>query len=235
MRLSDYELCILIGGQRVDEQLDKGSETTWIAVPRGQEFELFVRNDSCQRVLAVPTIDGLSVMDGKPGSWVSGGYVVEPASQMIIPGWRLDNDNVARFEFGTIAQGYASQMGYSPRNVGVIACAFFAEAKMPAQIAPPHRHTSSAPFDNGAYDNGGSFDNGGTTIQTSSVKKNVQATTDDIAVGFGSRASHKTIVVSFKRASETPDAVLEIRYDTVRGLKNRGIGCQPPKAWSDNK
>lgn len=127
MKVGDFVLGLLVDGDLVAEFWDTETETSWIAAERGKEFSLLLINDGDARVVAIPSVDGLSVMDGEPASYESAGYLVHPHSQVVVPGWRLDNGSVAQFQFGAAAQGYARQAGHSPRNVGVIAAAFFRE------------------------------------------------------------------------------------------------------------
>jgi hypothetical protein len=72
------------------------------------------------------TVDGLSIMDGKKGSLDGNGYVVDPFQTLKIPGWRLNNDDVAKFIFAGKGKSYAAKKGNS-QNVGVIGCAIFNE------------------------------------------------------------------------------------------------------------
>ncbi len=92
----------------------------------GDEYFIHVANKSIHKLLAVVTVDGLSVMNGEPGDYYSGGYVLSPNSDTTIPGWRIDNQSVARFVFLSKDRSYAELM-HKPNNIGVIACAFFEE------------------------------------------------------------------------------------------------------------
>jgi hypothetical protein len=75
-------------------------------------------------------MNGVSVMDGKLASYDSPGYLVRPRSRLVVPGWRLDNGEVARFKFGEAAVGYARRMAQTNDNVGAVAAAFFKEKKV---------------------------------------------------------------------------------------------------------
>jgi hypothetical protein len=98
-----------------------------IIFPRvGDAYSILVRNKSQRKLLAVITVDGLSVMNGVPGDYYSGGYVLSPQSEANVSGWRIDDDTVARFVFLTKEKSYAELM-HKPTNIGVIACAFFEE------------------------------------------------------------------------------------------------------------
>lgn len=124
MKVGNFALCILVDGKPIDELIDPVADQIWIPAQKGEEFSLLLANASGERVAAIPSIDGLSVGDGQPASFQSPGYFLRPHSHIVVPGWRLNSGAVARFQFGTAAEGYARTMGHSPLNVGVIAAAF---------------------------------------------------------------------------------------------------------------
>jgi len=128
MQNSAFELDVRVHGHSVKEFLHEGK--TYIEGRKGSEFTIRVVNRSPKSVLAVVSVDGLSVMDGKDASYESGGYVLSPFETLIIPGWRLDTKNVAKFLFTVAGGSYAAQVD-KPKNVGVIGCAFFAEKELP--------------------------------------------------------------------------------------------------------
>ncbi|MGA2499033.1 MAG: hypothetical protein ABSH20_14925, partial [Tepidisphaeraceae bacterium] len=168
------------------------------------------------RVAAIPSIDGVSTVDGKPASYQSGGYLVRPKAQIVVPGWRLDDNAVASFEFGVAAKGYARQMGHQVANVGIIAAAFFSEDDLPEvqfSISAGPRTPQLEPRSREKLDEA------------------IDEDTDNVATGFGKRMDHRVHQVEFRRAATTPDAVIRIRYDTMRGLKQRGVACPPPEGW----
>jgi hypothetical protein len=73
------------------------------------------------------SVDGLSIMDGKSAKANGRGYVLELGEQSFdIPGWRLNDEEVAAFVFAAVPDAYASQMG-KPTNMGVIGATFFYE------------------------------------------------------------------------------------------------------------
>lgn len=119
-----YEFDVLVHGKSVTKFVHEGR--VYIEGKARSEFTLLVRNNSADRVLAVMTVDGLSVMDGKKGSLDGNGYIVNAWQTLKIPGWRLDNEGVAKFVFGAIGGSYAAKKG-APRDIGVIGCAIFQE------------------------------------------------------------------------------------------------------------
>lgn len=126
MRRSSISLEVLVRGRPVREFYHTDGNV-YIEGRKGSPFELRIRNDNYYRVLAVPSVDGLSVMDGKEASSQSNGYIVEGFSSVTIPGWRLNNDKIAEFYFeGRKGEGYAARSGKAG-NEGVIGVMVYQE------------------------------------------------------------------------------------------------------------
>lgn len=92
----------------------------------GERYALHIENHSGVRFEAVATVDGLDVIDGRPGSFQKRGYIVDAFGSTDIDGFRRSTDAVAAFRFGAVGESYAAQKG-DARNVGVIGVAFFHE------------------------------------------------------------------------------------------------------------
>ena len=93
---------------------------TYLPVPRlGAEYEIRVWNQGARRVTAIVSVDGLSVINGRPASEDHPGYIVAPRGDILIKGWRRDRDTVAAFSFEEREKSYASRVGH-PENIGVI-------------------------------------------------------------------------------------------------------------------
>jgi len=122
-----YELNVLVHGKRVKHYQHNGK--VYIEGRKGSDYCLEVKNNTKYKCLAVLSVDGLSIMDGKPAdAKTSGGYILAPHTSMRIPGWRLDNANVAKFTFGDRKSAYATSKGKkAARNIGVIGCAVYRE------------------------------------------------------------------------------------------------------------
>ncbi len=93
----------------------------------GERYSLRLRNNTRRRFEAVATVDGLDVMDGTGGSFDHRGYILPPSGEVVIDGFRRNENEVAAFRFGSVASSYAAQSGGSARDVGVIGVAFFRE------------------------------------------------------------------------------------------------------------
>jgi len=92
----------------------------------GQRYTIALTNHTAHRFEAVTTVDGLDVMNGRPGSIGNRGYILLPYATLEIDGFRDSDDTVAAFRFGRVSESYAAQTG-TARNVGVIGVAFFEE------------------------------------------------------------------------------------------------------------
>jgi hypothetical protein len=139
-------------------------------------------------------------MSGQRASRTDSAYIVEAHSYVDVPGWRLNDRDVAHFFFGSLPEAYASQMG-KPENIGVIGAAIYYE-----------RHYEPPAFDYGQTKGLGPM-RGGTLGGE---------TTRGIGTGFGRRTEHQVHRVQFDREDSAAHELV-IRYDEAEGLRNRGI------------
>lgn len=107
------------------EAINAGGKTIVIGTA-GQRYSIVLQNHTSHRFEAVATVDGLDVINGKPGSFDNRGYILMPFATLEIEGFRQSASSVAAFRFGAVGDSYAAQMGKA-RNVGVIGVAFFGE------------------------------------------------------------------------------------------------------------
>lgn len=169
---------------------------TYLPVPHlGVEYDLRVWNHGPRRIAAILAVDGLSVINGRPGSVHAPGYVVDPHSAVVIHGWRKDLQTVAAFRFEERQRSYASRMGY-PDNVGVIA--LFAVEEQTWQHRP-----APEPLSRRAEAGKSSAVVGGT------------------GTGYGRDVDSPARYVPFVRSTNTRTIVLF--YDTVAALRRAGV------------
>jgi hypothetical protein len=121
---------LLVGGQPLPSYPGSGSITRYVESPASGTYEISLRNPSPHRVLAVLSVDGLSVMDGQPASDQSGGYVLGPYQTTTIKGWRRTDTEVAAFAITPVTGSYSEQMGFGSRNVGVVGLMVFHEKQV---------------------------------------------------------------------------------------------------------
>lgn len=122
-----FQIQIVVHGRAIQEYRDQRG-ATFVEGRAGSTFELQLTNLTPRRLLVHPTVDGLSVMNGKEAARndSSMGYVLHPNSTSTIPGWRLDSETVAQFYFAGSGESYAEKKGVG-ENKGVIACAVWEE------------------------------------------------------------------------------------------------------------
>jgi len=245
MKQSLYKLEVIVHGHAIREYAH--GDSVWVEGRKGSEFSLRIANSGPTRILAVVTVDGLSIMDGKPGDVNGRGYIIGARDAITIPGWRLNNADIAKFMFESAPEAYAAQMG-NPANIGVIGCAVFTEKMRPITVTNtttiyrdrpnPWKYDPewpSAPRLWFGTDTGPqTFSMGSNVTRSASPRASamsVQAsnavqcsgTMNDVGVGFGRQESHNVTQVSFDRAHSTPDAMLTIRYGSRDRLKTEGI------------
>lgn len=240
----------------VDIELDNGTRLSklthsgkvYVEAPRGKKWKLRISNRTKERIEVVPTVDGLSVMDGEDGSYSKSGYLIPAYGLIVIPGFRLDADNVARFKFNAKGASYAAKTG-RPRNVGVIGVAVFPEKYTPPP--PPrevhHYHhdywpwmSPPVPYFGGNIILRDCSLDGFQECSCSEVKTgggevrgqclgggtqsiNYCAPVQNVGTEFGEKSDFRTHEVAFERASSCPAEVVEIFYDDRAGLRSKGI------------
>lgn len=124
---NEYEACVLVNSKPVTEVAHNGR--SFIEGRKNSTYELYFRNNSSSRVLVIPSVDGLSTVDGKPCGVQSSGYVVDAWGSITIPGWKVDGQTAAKFNFKSQRSGqtYAEASGQDESNQGVIGFMVFQE------------------------------------------------------------------------------------------------------------
>ena len=171
----------------------------FVAGEPGREYEIAVRNRDGCRILAVTSVDGVNVISGRTASPAQSGYVVDPWASVVIDGWRKSLDEVAAFYFTAVPDSYAARTG-RPDNVGVIGVALFREMprRMPMEDEFLARAEAAAPAAGAREDR-------------------------RLGTGHGRRLDSGATYTEFLRASDAPDEILRIFYDSRRNLVARGI------------
>ena len=227
MLKDNYEVEIIINGKPAKEYSHKSK--IYIEGRQGTKFSIRIRNNSYCRKLFVPTIDGLSVMNGEEGKFDSSGYIVQGHRSITIDGWRTSDKEVASFYFSSPEGSYRKQMKRGD-NLGIIGVAVFEEVQS-------YTMTTSTPFRR-YHDYGpewinsintisyGTFDGGNTTVaMCCSSGVNGSTPTQQLGTGFGEQKNSEVISVIFERASK-PDTIFEIHYNTREELEKSGISLK---------
>ena len=245
--MSNYEIEVLVNGRPIKTFNHKGA--MFVEGRKGSNFELKFINNTWSRVEVVPSVDGLSVMDGEECGVHSSGYLVPARESIVIPGWRLNNSDVAKFVFSGKEKSYAAKSGGDTENVGAIGFMVFKEKQMSIFQPTPWQPYYSHEFGRGygdvrhgsdwltvstAADNQERF-----RVTSNSIARGMASTTVtsteslensssdvqwNLGVGFGDETSHKVNEVTFYRETpEVPTDMLVVYYDSRKGLESRGI------------
>jgi len=143
MDIKGYSAHVLVNGRKVKEYRHNG--LTFIEAKDGTEFAIAVKNHSNGRVLAVVSVDGLDIIEGKPATAQSGGYVVSGSQSETFNGWRKSDTEIGAFKFTTREQSYATEKGKGENN-GIIAIKLFAEKIRPIVYRAKTKSIPNAPW-----------------------------------------------------------------------------------------
>ena len=197
----------------------------WIAGEKGHRYSVRLRNGSAERVLVVLSVDGLNAITGEVAAPGQTGYVLNPWQSADISGWRKSQDEVAQFVFTSPKGSYASRTG-RPDNIGVIGIAVFGEANAVPRDLSPAVERRSLPVLRGRADAAEASvvaDRASPTAAAAPAAEPAQR----LGTGHGARETSRVRDTAFERASRVPTQQLELRYDSERNLRARGILAVP--------
>jgi hypothetical protein len=178
----------------------------------GNEYQVSLRNNGGQRVLAVSSVDGVNVITGETATPAQTGYVIDGAGQMDIKGWRKNLSRTAAFYFTSLGDSYAARTG-RPFDVGVIGVALFRERapvynyNYPAEPSDTYRDREMPAPQQGAAP--------GAAAPRSEAKS--------LGTGHGRSEWAPARYGTFERASSEPDEIVAIYYDSYANLLAQGV------------
>ena len=163
----------LLQNGRVLRQITHDNQM-YIEAPESGRYEIRLTNDCPRRRMAVISVDGLNIIDGKDAGYGGRGYVLMPWQTAIIKGWLRGSNEAAAFTFEASEGSYANQTGRGTKNTGVVGIAVFEEKEKPVILTPPpviikevhhhHHHDSWPRYTFGTTSNTlGSVSRGGST------------------------------------------------------------------------
>ena len=241
---NEFEVSILVNGRPIPEVQFNGR--TYVEGRKNSEYSLFIRNNTDSRVLCIPSVDGLNVLDGEECGLQSPGYVIDRRSTVEIPGWKVawaiptfieGSPEAARFMFKPQGakysedETYAESKGLNPTNQGIIGFMIFREKEIVRWCPPPRTifndGASNSPFDGGLLKNQVSNTYGSSFTASVDASVNVSNSVGDdahLGTGWGEAVEFHTQDVEFVRDNPSnPDAVFVYYYDTIRNLKRIGV------------
>lgn len=217
----------------------------YVAGAPGTLYGLRFANHTGGRVLAVASVDGVNIVTGETANYNQRGYVLDPWQTTTINGWRKSETTVAAFQFAPLSASYAAKTG-RPGDVGVIGMAVFQERKPPPvslseniiQPAPDiaRRAPAPSPFVFSAPSLG-AFAKAAPALAApppppppapaarSASGALASPALADEKLGTAHGASERSVVdlVDFVRATNTPQAVTTIEYDSWDHLVAAGV------------
>ncbi|WP_447906596.1 hypothetical protein [Stenotrophomonas sepilia] len=192
----------------------------WVAGERGHRYAVRLYNDSPRRVLVVLSVDGVNAISGEDADPSQTGYVLNPGQRADITGWRKSQDEVAQFVFSSPSGSYASRTG-RPDNIGVVGVAVFEEAR---RCYPQPILRRGVPLPAPTAQAEAAADASASRIEGYASKSQAPA----LGTGHGAREQSSVRDTDFERASRSPAQVLQLRYDSARNLRARGILVDAP-------
>ena len=200
----------------------------------GNEYQVRVRNRTGGDILSVISVDGVNVVSGETAAWHQTGYILGPQQGFDVKGWRKSLERVAAFFFTEHPNSYAARTG-RPDNVGVIGVAVFRRKVEPAarieqsppqsEPAPGAREDSPFPAPAEAASSAG----GPASARESAAARLIApdgyraGEAHSLGTGHGRSQTSRVSHASFERATERPEEVIAIHYDTFSNLVALGV------------
>jgi hypothetical protein len=190
----------------------------------GNEYQVVVKNRRGDDLLAVVSVDGVNVLDGRTAASNQGGYIVSSWQRLDIKGWRKSLGEVASFYFTSLGDSYAARTD-RPGNVGVIGVALFRRAPRyeplpePSPIDPwgPKAERKDAPAQS---DSSGSL---AKRQGSAAESRAAPAPSAPLGTGHGRREESRAYYTEFERATREPEETIAIYYDSYRNLVAQGV------------
>jgi hypothetical protein len=221
----------------------------FVAGRPGARYSLKVANNTDGRVLVVMSVDGVNILSGETANYDQRGYLFDAHESYAVTGWRKSDTEVAAFTFASLSQSYAARTG-RPADVGVIGMAVFNER--PSVQEPTEEPDQSS---SGANDAGAARRFTPPPISEpspegfaapmavpppppparseapaqSSVIVDAERREDKLGTAHGARERSVITEVEFERATDYPQFVSQIEYDSYDNLVASGV-IQP--AWN---
>jgi hypothetical protein len=249
-KAGQYKMDVLCDGQPLRQFAHNGK--AFVQGVTESPFVIHFENNSGGRVLVVPSVDGLSALDGSKATPESGGYVVPAHDKLDLKGWRISLEQVKQFVFATKASGetYADKVTGDTANCGVISLRVIPEKPTP----PPSPFVGNPIWiplttTNGRLilDASGTsvlYNASGTVVSTcnalcstaegvSSVQVS-NTSSFDLGTKMGATAQSIVHEISFERDSTSED--LTVYYASLNGLRDLGVDMRIyPEAFGYNE
>ena len=227
-RLTDIRLFDRAEGRTLPVYWHDGK--AYVVGKPGNEYQIMLGNRGDADVLAVVSVDGVNVVTGQTASPDQNGYVLNRWESVDIKGWRKSLSGTAAFYFTSLPDSYAARTG-RPDNVGVVGVALFRRKgqeqreqegyhapPLGSQAEPKTADSAAAPAAPLAGDS---------AAHAGSAQSAPQRREKSLGTGHGRNETSYAEYTTFERASNTPEEVITIYYDSYRNLLARGVISRP--------
>lgn len=231
---------ILVNGKPIKQYNHNGN--VYIEGREGSEYTIRIKNDSYSRKMAVVTVDGINVIDGKPqGNEIGIGYIVSGRSSIVVKGYRESDSHVGTFKFCKKGESYSQNVGIEGNN-GVIGVRIYNEYVNPAPIITYRNNFDwqqcSRPI--GSILNEPQYTCSANPLRSAHVHRFLDSTQSngvtksasnpDFNIGstWGTKAEDKVTKIQFSVDDSTYFDHI-IYYSDKKGLRKAGINIKPEK------
>ncbi len=201
--------------------------TAWVAGRPGSRYAVRLSNRSPARVMVVLSVDGINAVSGETAGLGQVGYVLAPWQSTEITGWRKSLTEAAAFYFTALPDSYAARTD-RPDNVGVIGVAVFRERQREPELSR-RSYDNAEPGPSQNADRARGAAESSAPSPAPAAKAAASPREERLGTGHGEREYMPTSHTHFERASDRPNEVVRLRYDSRERLLALGV-IQPRRA-----
>ena len=202
--------------------------TSWVAGRPGSRYAVRLANRSGARVMVVLSVDGVNAVTGETAGLGQVGYVLMPGQSTEITGWRKSLTEAAAFYFTALPDSYAARTD-RPDNVGVIGVAVFRERERVPEVSRRSYDGAEPGLAQNADRARGAAESAAPASPAAAAKSAGSLREERLGTGHGEREYMPTLNTHFERASDRPNEVVRLRYDSRERLLAIGV-IQPRRA-----
>jgi len=215
--LGEVEIYDRTAGRMLDVYWHEGRR--YVVGEPGHEYQVVLRNHTNRRVLAVTSVDGVNVITGETASPEQSGYVLSAWDALEVSGWRKNMDEVATFYFTAHRNSYAARTG-RPHDVGVIGVALYREKGRFKKFLDRFDDDGLQPD---RLDEGDASGAAPPAAEPAPQAESRRQRSEKLGTGHGQRQRDEARYTDFVRATEVPEQVLTIYYDSRARLVAQGV------------
>ncbi len=196
--------------------------TAWVAGRPGSRYAVRLSNRCGARVMVVLSVDGVNAVTGETAGVDQVGYVLMPGQSTEITGWRKSLTEAAAFYFTALPDSYAARTD-RPDNVGVIGLAVFRERQREPEVSRRPYDSPERALAQNADRARGAAEASAAPAPSTAAKASGSLREERLGTGHGEPEYMPTTHTSFERASERPNELVRLRYDSRERLLASGV------------